>query len=36
MIDIQTVKAENIELKTKVDQLMQFMQRTEDPEKFSG
>lgn len=30
------MKAQNIELKNKVDQLMLFMQRSEDLEKFSG
>lgn len=35
IVDIQEVRAENLELKTKVDKLMQFMQRTEDLEKFS-
>jgi hypothetical protein len=29
------IEALNIELKTKVNQLMQFMQRSEDLEKFS-
>jgi hypothetical protein len=35
IVDIQEVRAENLELKTKVETLMQFMQRTEDLEKFS-
>ncbi len=34
-VENQEMKAQNLEFKTKLDKLMQFMQRTEDLEKFS-